>query len=371
MQSYPVELLQEMLKTYSPSGSETQLSHLLHGHAQSHGLSSRIDKVGNLICETGDRGPRVLLCGHMDTVSGEIPVRREGDLLFGRGAVDAKSSLAAMFVGAIQAHERSLPVHITVAGMVEEETTSRGVRELIRGNEHYDLAVFGEPSGVSNLILGYKGSVRLHVSFETTTGHSASPWLYKSSYDESFKFWTKFEKELLNNNSESKFTSITGCVTGSQAGDSTNTVPASASLDIDVRIPPGITVGEMTGRIRQLVEDYENHNPEVSVSIASKDESAPFLARDNSQVVSAFRWAIRNYLERPVAFVRKTGTSDINLFARTQDAPMLAYGPGDSSLDHTDDEHVSITEYLNSIEIYSAVLARFAELSKVAQAPIG
>ena len=75
-------------------------------------------------------------------------------------------------------------------------------------------------------------------------------------------------------------------------------------------------------------------------------------------------------LERPVAFVRKTGTSDINLFAKTQAAPMFAYGPGDSSLDHTDDEHVSITEYLNSIEVYTAALARFAELNTVADAPL-
>ena len=120
MQSYPVELLQAMLETYSPSGSEQRLADLLHQHMLSHGFEVKKDRVGNVIGEFGNDGPRILLCGHMDTVPGEIPVRIEGDFLYGRGSVDAKSSLAAMLVGSILAKERStLPFHVTLAGVVE------------------------------------------------------------------------------------------------------------------------------------------------------------------------------------------------------------------------------------------------------------
>ena len=199
--------------------------------------------------------------------------------------------------------------------------------------------------------------------------HSASPWLYKNSYDESFKFWTAFERELLNNKSESKFASVTGCVTGAHAGDSLNSVPSNATLDIDIRIPPGVTTQELVFKIQNFTATYEHANPEVRIVINSKDECEAFLASDDSKAVSAFRWAIRSQFGKPVAFVKKTGTSDINLFAKKHNVPMLAYGPGDSSLDHTDNEHVSMTEYLNAIEVYASALSRFAELDlNVAQA---
>jgi LysW-gamma-L-lysine carboxypeptidase len=59
--------------------------------------------------------------------------------------------------------------------------------------------------------------------------------------------------------------------------------------------------------------------------------------------------------------VKKTGTSDMNLFAQCQNIPMFAYGPGESRFDHTEVEHVRISEYLACIEVYAQALARFAE----------
>ena len=59
-----------------------------------------IDNVGNVIATKGSGRPIMLLCGHMDTVPGRIPVRIENGYLYGRGASDAKSSLIAMLLAA-------------------------------------------------------------------------------------------------------------------------------------------------------------------------------------------------------------------------------------------------------------------------------
>ncbi len=365
MQSYPVELLQSMLETYSPSGSEQNLADLLHEQMASHGFKSRKDSVGNVIGEFGNEGPRILLCGHMDTVPGEIPVRIEGDLLYGRGAVDAKSTLAAMLVGSFLAKERSyLPFQVTLAGVVEEERSSDGVKAVIATGASHDLAVFGEPSGASNIVIGYKGSIQLQVTCLTKGSHSASPWLSRNSFEEASEFWKTLRESLLENDSSSKFSAVTGCITSATAGDGSNMIPSRTILELDIRIPPSIQPGHVADTVNELAKRYEETHQGVRILIAVKDQSEAFLGSDDSTAVRAFRWAIRKTIGQQVTLVKKTGTSDMNLFAKSYSIPMIAYGPGNSSLDHTENEHVSINEYLSSIEVYANAIQQFALLAR-------
>jgi LysW-gamma-L-lysine carboxypeptidase len=351
-----------MLEIYSPSGSEADLAEFLQREMHSKGLAARIDKVGNLVGVLGDEGPRILLCGHMDTVPGRIPIRQDVDTLYGRGAVDAKSSLAAMIVGAALANERSShPFQVTIAAVVEEETSSKGIRAIIGDQPQYAMAIFGEPSGVSNMIIGYKGSLKLHASFTTNGGHSASPWLSASSYEESSVFWGALQKGMLKNNSPSKFEAVTGCVTRAEAGDLENSVPTLATLDIDLRIPPGLSSNDLITKIKEFTDRYNANRQDVRIQVDFEGQTEAFLGSPNSTAVSAFRWAIRKVKGGQVAMVKKTGTSDMNLFAQYQNIPMFAYGPGDSRFDHTVFEHVRISEYLACIEVYAHALARFSE----------
>jgi LysW-gamma-L-lysine carboxypeptidase len=359
-----------MLKIYSPSGSEKQLADFLLEHMVARGFKASKDDVGNVIGQLGTEGPRILLCGHMDTVPGEIPIRHEDDLLYGRGSVDAKSSLAAMIAGSYLVMQRSsAPIRVTVAGVVEEEASSRGAHALISSGISYDLAVFGEPSGASNITIGYKGGVKLQVTFATSGGHSASPWVSKNSYEEAFMFWKAFKESLIDNDSPSKFSSITGCVTTAVAGDSTSNIPSQARLIIDLRIPPSIKTADMINRAEEFTGHYRKNLGGVRVEIKVNDQTEAYLAQEDSIAVRAFRWAIRNTMNCPVTLVKKTGTSDMNLFAQSTSMPMIAYGPGDSSLDHTENEHISIREYLSSVEIYASAIQHIASLAQKENSP--
>ena len=363
MQSYLVEFLHAVLNTYSPSGSERELANLLHKRLASHGFKTRIDSVGNVMGEIGNDGPYILLCGHMDTVPGEIPVRHEGDFLYGRGAVDAKSALAALYAGAALAKERcKRPFKVKLACVVQEETSSIGMETLMREGEKYDLAVFGEPSGATNIVIGYKGSVHTQVTCKTNGGHSASPWVSKNSFEEIFFFWDKFRTSILQNDSESKFDSITGCVTNAKAGDADNTIPCQATIDIDIRIPPTIRSAELANKINDFTKQYQKSRAEVQLEAAVKSQTEAYLGEENSLAVRAFRSAIKKNGNKPVFLVKKTGTSDMNLLAQKQKIPMIAYGPGDSRLDHTLDERISIPEYLSSIEIIANAIEKFVSL---------
>jgi LysW-gamma-L-lysine carboxypeptidase len=59
-------------------------------------------------------------------------------------------------------------------------------------------------------------------------------------------------------------------------------------------------------------------------------------------------------------FVVKTGTSDMNVVAPVWRCPILAYGPGDSALDHTPDEHLPLDEYWRAVMVLEQALRNLA-----------
>ena len=97
---YAVQFLTRLLEIYSPSGKEKEVGAFIADEMRKLGFRVKVDEVGNVIGEVGAGKPEILLCGHMDTVPGYIPVRAVDGKLYGRGAVDAKASLAAMVLAA-------------------------------------------------------------------------------------------------------------------------------------------------------------------------------------------------------------------------------------------------------------------------------
>src|SRR5438094_4630102 len=89
-----IELLEEMLSIPSPSTQERQLGQWLVSRLRSMGCAARRDEAGNVVAFWGS-GPReVLLRGHVDTVPGFIPVRRQGERVFCRVRAGAEGRLA-------------------------------------------------------------------------------------------------------------------------------------------------------------------------------------------------------------------------------------------------------------------------------------
>jgi [amino group carrier protein]-lysine/ornithine hydrolase len=83
--------------------------------------------------------------------------------------------------------------------------------------------------------------------------------------------------------------------------------------------------------------------------------------RQNS-LVRSFLAAIRAMDASPQpGFLLKSGTSDMNVVAPLWRCPILAYGPGDSALDHTPHEHLSLDEYWRAVQVLTAALREFAQ----------
>src|SRR5438876_8352924 len=168
-----IELLEEMLSIPSPSTQERALGQWLVSRLRAMGFAAKRDEVGNVVAFWGS-GPReVLLLGHMDTVPGFIPVRREGQRIFGRGSVDAKGPLAAA-ITAVARQPAGANCRFTIIGAVEEEGSSRGARHLVNRRPPDQLVIL-EPSGWDAVTPGYKGSLKLRYRLAQRIGHGAGP----------------------------------------------------------------------------------------------------------------------------------------------------------------------------------------------------
>jgi LysW-gamma-L-lysine carboxypeptidase len=350
-----------MLKTYSPTGREAPLSQLLVKELQQQGFKAYIDEVGNAIGEYGSGEITILLCGHMDTVPGRLPIKNQEGVIYGRGAVDAKAPLAALIVAA-SLLKNEAPFRLIVAGTVEEEGKSHGIKHLIDRNVTADYSIFGEPSGVRNINIAYKGSLHLKLKCTTQSGHSSAPWLHYNAVEEAFTIYQQIKKMSLDyKKEESWFYSLTSSLTQMKGGSIFSTVPSRCTMHINMRIPPSISLSTVINEVKHIIQSYEEQE-RVTVTMEIIDSCPPYEADKNSLLVRSIAYGIRRVTKNQAVLVRRTGSGDMNLFGSVRETPIITYGPGDSHLDHTSNEQIAIKEYIDSIQILYTGLMKLQEM---------
>ena len=112
---------------------------------------------------------------------------------------------------------------------MEEEATSRGVKHLITQGIKADFAIFGEPSGVENVTIGYKGQIQLKIVLKTETGHASTPWLYDNSLEKAIELWEQIKNASSYPSldpSASPYNAVTACLVKVVGGRATSVVPS-------------------------------------------------------------------------------------------------------------------------------------------------
>jgi LysW-gamma-L-lysine carboxypeptidase len=122
----------------------------------------------------------------------------------------------------------------------------------------------------------------------------------------------------------------------------TNTV----TMKVGLRLPPQFDVDELVNRAQDLAGE---------ATVQAHGHEPAFAAGRQNHLVRAFNCALRQRGLRP-RYVLKTGTSDMNVVGPRWGCPIVAYGPGDSTLDHTPHEHLHLEEYLQAIDVLADVL---------------
>jgi LysW-gamma-L-lysine carboxypeptidase len=361
-----VRFLTNLLGIYSPSGHEQDIANFLAQRMTKLGFEVGVDAINNVIGVVGEGEPVILLCGHMDTVAGILPLRVEEGKIYARGAVDAKGPLAAMVMAALEASkDPRFKGKILVSSVVEEEATSKGVRHLITQGIKADYAIFGEPSGVENICVGYKGQVQLKVTVKTETGHASTPWFYDNALEKAYELW-----ELIKTQSSypsldpsvSPYNAVTACLVRLVGGEATSVIPFEAEMNLDIRIPIQFTTAKVAEQLSKIIAKYQAANPTIVVKHEILDTVEPFEVNKASPLVHVMASSVRKVIGKPATLMHKTGTGDMNILGKAMNLPIVTYGPGDSHLDHTLDEHIEISEYLQAIEVYKETLIKLSQV---------
>jgi LysW-gamma-L-lysine carboxypeptidase len=338
-----VALLEGLLKIYSPSYHEAEAVNYLVAQMRVGGLEAHVDGIGNAIGACGDGPTTIMLLGHIDTVPGFIPVASKGDRLNGRGAVDAKGPLACFVSAAIRVKDQLKDKRVIIVGAVAEEGDSRGAH-FIKDKYSPDFTVIGEPSGWEKITLGYKGSAWFEYRVQRTLAHTAAR--DESACEAAVNYWNRLTAwaNARNGDHPKMFEQVTPTLR--EMRSDTDGFTESARLKFGVRLPPGLTTEALNVALQGMVDRAE---------LTMWEGVNAYRGEKNTPLVRAILAAIRKAGGSP-SFTLKSGTSDMNVVAPTWGTPILAYGPGDSSLDHTPHEHILISEYRRSIDVLAEML---------------
>jgi LysW-gamma-L-lysine carboxypeptidase len=333
------KLLIELVSCYSPSEQEGEAVRYLVAWMNSHGFTAEIDPAGNAYGFRGreDAPHTLVLLGHIDTVKGEIPVRVEDGKLYGRGSVDAKGSLCA-FAAAVAGAIIPSDWRVVVVGAVEEEiTTSKGAH-YIRDQLHPDLCIIGEPSGAERITLGYKGRLILEYVYTRQMTHSALP--EPSAGAIGAAFWQAILNWSIEQNQgyDRLFDQITPYL--HSINTTSDGFTEAVNLRIGFRLPLWITPQAVIEVVQSFAQPGSQLIPTGAAFAYQSDK--------NNILVRSMLAAIRERGGKP-GFVLKSGTSDMNIVGAVWKCPIVAYGPGDSQLDHTPHEHLSLAEYHQAV----------------------
>lgn len=339
------QLLHDLVATPSLSHHEGDAVRLLVNWMASHGYDKAyVDDAGNAVGIIGQGDNDVVLLGHIDTFPGQPPVKIEGRLLYGRGSVDAKGPLCTFAAAALCA---TLPenVRVIVIGAVEEEAASSKGAHFAATQFQPRACVIGEPSQWDRITLGYKGRLLIEWRWSGGMAHSAGPSL--SPAEQAVAYWERARDYAakFNEGRTSLFEQLDASLR--EIHSEQDGAYGHSNLTIGFRLPPDIVPETIAAALQ----------PENGATVRTYGAEQAFVAERDTVLSRAMRGAIRSQNGQP-KFLYKTGTADMNVVGPRWNCPIIAYGPGDSTLDHTPDEHIDLDEYLRAIDVLAEALGR-------------
>ena len=341
-----------LVSQYSPSGSERGAVQWLVERMKSLGYDQAyMDEAGNAVGVMGNGPKQVVLLGHIDTVPGEIPVRVDGGFLYGRGSVDAKGPLAC-FVDAVAQVDVKAGWQFVVIGAVEEERNSEGARFIVDQYQP-DFAIIGEPNQWDRVALGYKGSAWANITVKRGQAHTASG--EETAAEAAVDVWLKIKAHVdsFNADKQKVFDKLLLTLRGMESDS--NDFEQWARLKVGIRLPVDVSPEAWYAKLNEILS-ASHLKGDWHFMVEPTGFAVPaWGCEKNTPLVRAFLSGIRSQGGEP-RFVYKTGTADLNIVAPVWKCPAVVYGPGDSALDHTPNEHISLEDYTKAVAVLKAVL---------------
>jgi LysW-gamma-L-lysine carboxypeptidase len=241
-----------------------------------------------------------------------------------------------------------------VIGAVEEERDSEGAR-FVAAKYKPDFAIIGEPNRWDRVALGYKGSAWANVTVRRDQAHTASGEL--TAAEAAVETWLAIKSfaDSFNAEKQRAFDKILPTLRGLDSGQ--DGFEQWARLNVGVRLPLDVSPEDWYSKLEETLKVLEAFR----VLIGPTGFAVPaWECEKNTPLVRAFLNGIRSQSGEP-RFVYKTGTADLNIVAPIWRCPAVVYGPGDSALDHTPNEHILLEDYGKSVQVVHDALTRLVK----------
>ena len=234
---------------------------------------------------------------------------------------------------------------VKVVGAVGEETLNSPGATAVANWPAPDFCIIGEPSGWDAVCLGYRGTMPITYRLRQASRHTAGPG--ESVGEQAIAFWNAFNAACAVRNED--VTGLFNALTPSIRNMWTESdgLYDVATLDWTALAPRRRHSGA-SSRDSGAGGQRRDHICGIQEGYRSGQAIAAGAAVSTG--------AIRAHGGEP-RFTVKLGTSDMTVVGPAWRCPIVAFGPGDASLDHTPDEHIVLDEYLNGVKVLTEVLA--------------
>ena len=332
----------------------------------------RIDRNGtsNLWARRGTSTPLMVLAGHTDVVpTGDLaawtsppfePTVRDGKL-YGRGAADMKSSLAAFivaveqFVAANPNHPGSIAFLLTSdeEGPANDGTTIV-VDALKARGETIQYAIVGEPTSVNRcgdmIKNGRRGSLSANLTVKGVQGHVAYPHLARNPIHIFAPALAELTETTWDKGND-YFPPTTWQISNFNAGTgATNVIPGTLNLKFNFRFSTASTAEGLKAHVEDLLQRYG-----VDYSIEWTLGAKPFITPDGP-LADAARQAIKTVCGIDTELSTTGGTSDARFIAEIAEQ-IIELGPVNASI-HMIDEHIDVDALPQLAGIYQQIFAQ-------------
>ncbi|WP_166348842.1 succinyl-diaminopimelate desuccinylase [Phytoactinopolyspora limicola] len=317
----------------SVSGDERTLADAVEHTLRQFGHLA-VYRDGDAVVARTDRpgaAGRVVIAGHLDTVpiAGNLPVRREGDVLWGRGTVDMKGGVAVMLRLAAHVTEPARDVTYVFYDNEEVAAEHNGLGRVSRSHPRWlagEFAVLMEPTSAT-VEGGCNGTLRAEVTVRGTAAHSARWWMGRNAIHDVAPVLDRLRAY------QPAQVEVDGLVyreglsaVGIDGGIAGNVIPDRCTVSVNYRFAPDKSEQEAFGHVRDVFDGFD------VVLVDSAPAARPGL---DEPAAAAFVAAVGGTVRA------KEGWTDVARFSEFG-VPAVNYGPGDPLLAHADDERVDV-----------------------------
>ena len=380
----------------NPPGDTREAAQFLLTHLQTHGVPAEIrsakPELPNVVSSFGTPGPHLVLNGHIDVFPSGPPESWsrdpwsgtvEGDRLHGRGVTDMKCGTAASVWAYIFLHRLRdvLPGRLTLTCVSDEETGGTwGTKWLLDTFPDEclgDCCLNGEPSTPSTIRFGEKGTLRLLFEIDTPGAHAAYTHLSRNAIQiasELVRDLYRLEDMQVDQPAELRHAieqsrGAMDLAVGQGAGDILNRVtvspgviqgglkinmlPGHCRLEVDIRLPVGMTHAIMMEQVEAILRRH----PEARASPIWTHSSEPTHSEPGHRMVRILQNIASDMIGREPVPTVSLGASDAK-FWRRRNVPAFLYGCSPNNMAKPD-EWVDVEEYLHIVRTHALAAAAF------------